>query len=74
MSTLLHEIEQFLAVTGLSEHRAGILLARNGRLIPRLRAGKRVWPETEMAVRKAIQREISIRAPDAQAQDQRKAS
>ncbi|MCD1619161.1 hypothetical protein K7H20_13910 [Salipiger manganoxidans] len=61
MSTLIQEIDAFLAETGLSEHRAGIILASNGRLIPRLRDGGRVWPETEEAVRGAIARERQAR-------------
>lgn len=57
MSALIQEIDAFLAETGLSEHRAGIILASNGRLIPRLRDGGRVWPETEQVVREAMARE-----------------
>ena len=51
MDKLLKDIETFLADTGLSEHRFGILAAKNGRIVPRLRAGGRVWPETEMQIR-----------------------
>lgn len=61
MSTLLTELEEFVAATGLSEHRAGILVANNGRIIPRLRGGGRIWPDTEAKVRAAIAREMAKR-------------
>mgnify|MGYP000855388980 CR=1 FL=1 len=54
---LLADIERFLAVSKMGEHRFGILAANNGRLVERLRAGRsggkpaRVWPETERAIR-----------------------
>ncbi|MGQ3486090.1 hypothetical protein ACTBW4_01205 [Roseovarius pacificus] len=62
MSTLIHQIDEFLTRTGLSEHRAGILLANNGRLIPRLRQGRRIWPETEQRIRDALKRETERRS------------
>lgn len=40
-------VEQFVIETGLSEHRVGILLAGNGRLLERIRCNRRFWPETE---------------------------
>lgn len=55
--SLITDIEQFVVDAGLSEHRAGILLVNNGRLIERLRANRRIWPETERKVRTAIARE-----------------
>ncbi|MBN8293244.1 hypothetical protein JI664_14815 [Rhodobacter sp. NTK016B] len=54
---LISEIETFIAETGLSEHRVGILLAGNGRLVGRLRKGSRVWPETECKIRNALRAE-----------------
>lgn len=48
---LLSDIDEFLELTGMTEYRFGILAARNGRLLERLRAGKRVWPETEALIR-----------------------
>lgn len=54
---LLSEVEKFRDETGLSEHRVGILLSRNGRLIDRLRSEGRVWPETERKIRDALARE-----------------
>lgn len=56
--TLLSDIDKFLAETGMSEYRFGLLAAKNGRLVERLRAQStpkgrpaRVWPETEAQVR-----------------------
>ena len=67
--TLLSEIEAFMADTGLSAHRVGILAANNGRLVDRLREGRRVWPETEQAVRSALRRERQRRSqPEGAAQ------
>lgn len=55
--SILHEIISFAKEAELSEHRAGMVLARNGRLIERLRSGGRVWPETEDGIREAIKAE-----------------
>ena len=54
---LLEEIEAFLSETGTGTFRFGIKAAKNGRLIERLRAGGRVWPETEIEVRAYIRLE-----------------
>ena len=52
MSTkLLTEIEKFMSEANLGPHRFGLLAAKNGRLVERLREGGRVWPETEKQVR-----------------------
>jgi predicted nucleic acid-binding protein len=51
---LLSEIEAFLSEAGIGEHRFGILAAKNGRLVERLRDGRRIWPETEAQVRAYI--------------------
>jgi hypothetical protein len=51
---LLSEIDRFLASENIGEHRFGILAASNGRLVERLRAGGRVWPETEDQIRAFI--------------------
>lgn len=59
---ILEEVEAFLAETGLSEHRVGFLLARNGKLVERLRAGRRIWPETEQMIREEIEQEKARRA------------
>lgn len=51
---LLSEIDAFLATESIGEHRFGILAANNGRLVERLRSGRRVWPDTEEKVRAFI--------------------
>lgn len=57
-NNLRTHVERFVADSGLSEHRVGILLARNGRLLERLRDPKRkFWPDTVEAIMAAIQRE-----------------
>lgn len=57
-TNLLTEIDAFLSETGMGEYRFGLLSARNGRLVERLRAGTtpkgkpvRIWPDTEMQIR-----------------------
>lgn len=52
--TLLREIEAFLAETGMGPAYFGKCAADNSELVKRLRAGKRVWPETEAKVREFI--------------------
>lgn len=54
---LISEIKEFLADSGLSAYRFGFLAVRNGRLVERLEAGKRIWPETEAEVRAFIRSE-----------------
>ncbi|PWE56792.1 hypothetical protein DEM27_10545 [Metarhizobium album] len=49
---LLTEIEKFMLEAQLGPHRFGILAASNGRLVDRLREGRRIWPDTELQVRK----------------------
>ena len=58
---LLNSIEAFKQETGLSDHRIGILLAKNGRLLQRLREGKRLWPDTKANIRIALRRETASR-------------
>ena len=64
---LLSDIESFLQSTGMSAFRFGLLAARNGRLVERLRKpranGKpaRVWPETEIEIRAFMRQERSRR-------------
>lgn len=48
---LLSEIDRFLKEFPMSDYRFGLRAARNGRLIERLRSGRRVWPETDSQVR-----------------------
>lgn len=61
-TALLIEIDEFLSATGLSEYTFGWLAARNGRLVERLRAGRRIWPETEVQIREFIVSERQRRA------------
>ncbi|MCP8895317.1 hypothetical protein KYK29_10255 [Shinella daejeonensis] len=48
---LLLDIEKFIELEKIGEHRFGILAANNGRLVERLRSGGRVWPETAEQVK-----------------------
>lgn len=50
-SQLLTDIEAFLAGTGMGASYFGKSAVGNSELVPRLRSGGRVWPETEMKVR-----------------------
>ena len=58
---LLSDIDAFLAETNLSDYRFGFLAVKNGRLVERLRAGGRIWPETEIEVRSFIRSERAKR-------------
>lgn len=53
-SSLITEIEDFLAETGMGASYFGRVAAGNSELVPRLRARRRVWPETERKVRAFI--------------------
>lgn len=53
---LLHQIDRYMATHRIGEHRFGMLAARNGRLVERLRQGGRLWPDTEARVREFIAR------------------
>lgn len=48
---LLDEIEAYLSETGMSATYFGKLAMNTSDLVPRLRRGGRVWPETEAKVR-----------------------
>lgn len=50
-SQLLTEIEAFLSRTGMGASYFGKTAVGNSELVPRLRSGGRIWPETEMKVR-----------------------
>lgn len=63
---LLKSVEAFQRETGLSDHRVGMILARNGRLLPRLRGGGRVWPEKAAEIRAALKREAAARGQAAE--------
>lgn len=51
-NTFATEVEAFLAETGMHPYRFGILAAKNGRLVERLRTGGRFLSDTEASVRK----------------------
>lgn len=59
---IITEIRDFLSETGLSAYRFGFLAVRNGRLVERLEAGNRIWPDTETKVRAFILSERRRRA------------
>lgn len=65
---LLKEIDEFLSETGLGPHRFGILAAKNGRLVERLRAGRRIWPDTESQIREFMTSERLRRSGDTHAE------
>jgi hypothetical protein len=48
---LLDEIEAFLSETGMGPSYFGKQAVRNSEIVARLRAGGRVWPETEAQLR-----------------------
>ena len=48
---LLSEIEAFLAESAMGASYFGKKSVGNSELVPRLRAGRRVWPETDARVR-----------------------
>lgn len=59
---LLSIVERFAADANLSDHRAGMVLAKNGRLLERLRDPKRkIWPDTAASIRAAVVREREAR-------------
>lgn len=65
--SLLSEIDAFLADHNMSDYRFGLRAARNGRLVERLRDGRRVWPETEAMVREFMRTENARRSQQAAA-------
>lgn len=48
---LLSDIDKFQRETGIGDFRFGFLATKNGRLMERLRSGRRIWPETETKIR-----------------------
>lgn len=65
---LLEEIDEFLRLTGMGEYRFGLLAAKNGRLVERMRSkgrtgrSGRVWPETEEKIRSFMAAEQARRS------------
>lgn len=51
---LLAEIEAFLSETQMGEKYFGKAAVGNSEVVGRLRAGRRVWPETETRIRSFI--------------------
>lgn len=51
---LLSEIEAFLAESGMGETYFGKAAVGNSEVVPRIRKGGRVWPETENGLRSFI--------------------
>lgn len=60
---LLEEIELYLAARKMGANYFGQKAVGNSDLVPRLRNGGRVWPETEEKVRQYIQRNPVQRVP-----------
>ena len=50
-STLLTDIDSFLSETGMSASYLGKRGVGNSEIVSRLRAGRRIWPETETKLR-----------------------
>lgn len=65
---LLTEIQEFLAETGMSAYRFGYRAVRNGRLVERLEAGRRIWPETEIEARAFMRAERQRRVGEGASQ------
>lgn len=59
--SLKDDVEKFVQDSGLSEHRAGILLAKNGRLLERLREGRPILTDTVIRIRAALDAERAKR-------------
>lgn len=65
---LLTEIREFLSETGMSAYRFGYRAVKNGRLVERLEAGRRIWPETEIEARAFMRAERQRRVSNEVAQ------
>lgn len=55
--TILEEIEAFLAETGMSSYRFGVLAKRNASMVTHLRQGRGMQPKTQRIVRAFIEAE-----------------
>lgn len=62
--TLLQEIHDFLAETGMGATYFGKKAASNSELVARLESGGRVWPETEEKIRAFISSQRRERTED----------
>ncbi|WP_066723499.1 hypothetical protein [Sphingomonas pituitosa] len=63
-SNLLADVETFLKRTGMADSALGRGAVNDWRLVSQLRAGRRVWPETEQKVRRFMEQ---YEAPEARA-------
>lgn len=61
-AALLSEIEVFLSETGMGETYFGKVVSGNSELVKRLRAGKRMWPETIEKAREYMKQKRGIEA------------
>lgn len=61
MEALLQDVEAFLAMSGMSATRLGDQAIGDRHFVRQLRAGRRVWPETEAKVRRFM---ATYRAPE----------
>ena len=52
MADLLHEIEAFCDAHDIAPSRFGLIALNDKAFVGQLRAGRRVWPETEQKVRR----------------------
>lgn len=58
------DIVTFHRLSGLSEHRVGIVLAKNGMLVPRARKSGRHFPDTIEMIKRNLSAQIEIRELD----------
>lgn len=59
--SILDEIDAFLRESGMGASYFGKVATGNSELVARLRAGGRVWPETEQKVRDFIRQQRRAR-------------
>ena len=64
MSDINDDILHFAALSRLGDHRVGMLLASNGKLVERARNGGRHYQETVSMIRDNLQRQIELRDLD----------
>ena len=51
MDTLIRDIDDFCARTGMAESRLGLLSLNDKAFVHKIKRGRRVWSETESKVR-----------------------
>lgn len=61
MSKIRSDIFKFKELTGLSDHRVGMLLAKNGMIVSRLRNGGRIFEDTREQIEKRLASEVEAR-------------